>query len=122
METGPRLRRYSLSKDEKIIRKAFTLIELMIVFCLLAIVVVIGTCIATRVQKSYVSKDYAQEFSKQLDGVVTGTDCVDRDTDGDGYVTCTVFRKDKDPLSILCAAKWSLNKGCKMALPRILNQ
>ena len=45
--------------------------------------------------------------------------CVARDTDGDGYVSCSA----KDPergsiVALQCASSWG-NEGCKVATPRI---
>ena len=34
--------------------------------------------------------------------LVTSTECMDVDSDQDGYVSCTVFLKEKDPLYIEC--------------------
>jgi predicted sulfurtransferase len=53
------------------------------------------------------------------DKEVLGEDCVGRDTDGDGYVSCTARVKGKDgpeeTLALECASEL-LNSGCK---PRI---
>jgi len=49
---------------------------------------------------------------------VTGVSCVDRDSDRDGYVTCTVFRQGKEPLAIECTCIEG-NHGCKMAVTKL---
>ncbi|MBI4449497.1 hypothetical protein HY634_00380 [Candidatus Uhrbacteria bacterium] len=50
------------------------------------------------------------------DKTVLGQDCVGRDTDGDGYVSCTARVKGKDgpeeTLALECAAGF-MNSGCK---------
>ena len=57
----------------------------------------------------YLAKMYA-------DKTVLGQDCVGRDTDGDGYVSCTARVKGKDTpeetLALECASTL-LNSGCK---------
>ncbi len=62
--------------------------------------------------REYVAKMYA-------DKTVLGQDCVGRDTDGDGYVSCTARVKGKDgpeeTLALECTSQ-VLNSGCK---PRI---
>lgn len=59
----------------------------------------------------------AKDFAKNIDNA-TGVTCNDSDSDGDGYVSCTVFRKGADPLAISCGAEnWCVTncaKGCKV--------
>lgn len=61
------------------------------------------------------TEDDARTFARNTGDEITGVSCVDRDTDGDGYVSCTVFRRGKDPLAIECARGWTMNRGCKLA-------
>lgn len=61
----------------------------------------------------------AHAFACKMDGKnPQGIECVNTDSDNDGYVTCTVFRQDRDPYSIQCAARkeW---RGCKITTPKI---
>lgn len=53
--------------------------------------------------------------------IFLGVSCVERDSDGDGYVSCTIFRKGKDPIALECAygGFWSAGPGCKMAQPKM---
>lgn len=59
--------------------------------------------------RDYLAKMYA-------DKSVLGQDCVGRDTDGDGYVSCTARVRGKDgleeTLALECASTL-LNSGCK---------
>ena len=73
-----------------------------------------GSSFAEKQAEEYVSKLFGDEVSK--------ISCRNRDTDGDGYVTCD-FRTNSDPgkiHSIECSA-WGfdgvLNRGCKSRLP-----
>lgn len=69
----------------------------------------------TRVDSDKVDT-YAQEYAKHFPGS-TGVECAKSDTDGDGYVTCTVFMGNEEPISIQCGAeKWCVAncaEGCK---------
>lgn len=59
-----------------------------------------------------------QEYLGKMysDKTALGQDCVGRDTDGDGYVSCTARVKSKDnpeeTLALECASDL-LNSGCK---------
>lgn len=59
----------------------------------------------------------AREFSTHIEDA-TGTACAQRDTDNDGYCSCTVFRKDHDPMRIDCGCeRWCIFNcatGCKV--------
>jgi prepilin-type N-terminal cleavage/methylation domain-containing protein len=122
MVIGPQPKKYSLSKHRKIQNKGFTLLEMMIVLFLLALIASIAMIVVSKMvtvfQKSPITLEYAKKFAGELGDTIIKVDCVDRDTNGNGYVTCTIFRKEKDPLSIECASRWSFNTGCKIALPQ----
>ena len=55
----------------------------------------------------------AVRFGASMDGKPPrSVECMNVDSDDDGYVTCTVFRVDRDPYPIQCAVRigWT---GCK---------
>ncbi len=58
----------------------------------------------------------AEEFRKHLAGS-SGVLCTDTDTDGDGYISCTVFMHNADPIQIQCGSEmWCIvncARGCK---------
>ena len=62
------------------------------------------------------AKKSAEEYSKNVPNA-TGVSCVQSDSDGDGYCSCTIFRKDEDPLAIECGCEvrclWNCASGCK---------
>ena len=64
----------------------------------------------------------ANEFIKHI-ADATGVSCNDSDSDGDGYVSCTVFRGSKDPLAISCGAEnycaFNCATGCKLTPVRV---
>lgn len=60
----------------------------------------------------------ARSFSKNISDA-TGVDCAERDTDHDGYCTCTVFRREHDPLRIDCGCErycFNCVRGCKLVV------
>ncbi len=58
----------------------------------------------------------AAEYVTRIPGA-TSFECAKQDTNSDGYCSCTVFRKDADPLSIECGCErwciWNCARGCK---------
>ncbi len=40
--------------------------------------------------------------------------CQDYDSDGDGYVSCTVAVKGGNPMAIECKSDYALGSGCRM--------
>lgn len=63
----------------------------------------------------------AETFMKQIPGAMS-VQCNDSDSDGDGYVSCTIFRGSADPLAIQCGAEnWCVTNcahGCRLATVR----
>lgn len=60
----------------------------------------------------------ASAFAALMDGKPPrGVTCMTVDSDWDGYVTCTVFRVDRDPYSIQCSTQAG---GCKPTTPKIV--
>jgi hypothetical protein len=80
---------------------------------ILLLMLVVGSCNAD-VDKA---RKEAREFIKHIPGA-TDVTCNPSDSDGDGYVSCTVFRGDKDPLAISCGAEnfcaCNCARGCKL--------
>jgi len=57
--------------------------------------------------------------ARSIGMTVHSAECMDTDSDGDGYVSCTVGSERPDgkgiePIAFECAAKYSLNKGCRL--------
>lgn len=96
--------------------KGYTLIEVMIVVMIVGIFLVVVAGIASSVLGVNGNHEEAvkaaEEFAKNVPGVVK-TECVQFDSDNDGYISCTLFREKADPMFIECAKKWTLNKGCR---------
>lgn len=102
-------------------QSGFTVVELMIVVSIVGVIVA-GVFFFGIRGFSYGGdgvKTEAETFARSMGESYTGINCVTYDSDGDGYVSCTIFRSGKDPLPIECARKWSRNSGCKLAMPQV---
>lgn len=102
-------------------RAGFTLIELMIAIAIIGVLVIMVMTTVVRCSSSHASAD--QEAKKWAEGMgytIKGLSCVDYDSDGDGYVSCTVnVDQSTTPIAIECAGKLSWNNGCRMQKPAV---
>lgn len=97
----------------------FTLIELMIIIAILTILTMIITrggcgCASSREEAEVEARQYAHDLGFEVKGI----SCANRDTDGDGYVSCTlsVTKDGKETIQpIECAARYTYNNnGCRI--------
>ena len=60
------------------------------------------------------AKEAAAEYAAELKIDVRAISCVGMDSDGDGYVSCTIMPKAEgsDPIQVECTGV-SLNSGCR---------
>jgi hypothetical protein len=76
-----------------------------------------GCASVTGMDKEKAEKE-ARNFGEGLGLKVKGSQCVQTDSDGDGYVSCTLAVEgangSTDIKAIECAATVSLNNGCRM--------
>lgn len=56
----------------------------------------------------------ARAWNHEMGYMSAHVSCMDRDTDGDGYVSCTVRPAGGAPFALGCAEILTLNKGCKI--------
>lgn len=61
----------------------------------------------------------AGDYAQKLPGATGHVNCVPRDSDGDGYVSCSVFLKKGPPIGIECLAVPWRRGGCKVAAIRV---
>lgn len=98
----------------------FTLIEALISILLLAIFVGVLVMAATRLISNPDTDTEARAWAAKMGLEVRDISCTKLDTDGDGYVSCTISSKrmgGSGPVqltAIECATRWSINEGCKM--------
>lgn len=104
-------------------RSGFTVLELLVSFVI--IIIVCGTLFSacggvTGVNTEAVHQ--ANEYASGLGLNIKGVQCANWDSDGDGYVSCTLAFADSDgsihPMAIECAAGFNMtgwmNDGCRM--------
>lgn len=103
-------------------QQGFTVMELIIVVAILGILgaICFGGMSSCHNSKGKATEE-AQTFAREMGMKVKGVSCAERDTDGDGYVSCTVSVDQGDGKTTLealeCAAVWSRNDGCRMQKP-----
>jgi hypothetical protein len=59
------------------------------------------------------AKQEATQWAKELGLEFTGASCADYDSDGDGYVSCTLAMKNGDTKQIECRGAYSIGHGCR---------
>ncbi len=56
----------------------------------------------------------AEIYAKELGIEIVAVSCVKQDTDGDGYVSCTLKLDEAGTTKqVECAGAWNLNEGCR---------
>ena len=89
--------------------KLITLIGLAVVFAS-------GLTAVSLVQRSAnepVVTNEAREYAAQLGMNVKGVSCAKLDTDGDGYVSCSI-NTGTGLVPVECAAAFTINDGCRV--------
>ena len=67
------------------------------------------------------AKSAARAYAKDMGYEVVGVSCTGTDTDGDGYVSCTLQVKGhQDPIALECTrGEFTFTSGCKVAMPKL---
>lgn len=95
----------------------FTIVELLIVISILAVVCsLIGYAITSCSSNKSSAESEARKYAQSLGLEIKGTICMTKDSDGDGYVSCSISYLDNGKTSIMpieCANRWSVNDGCR---------
>ncbi len=102
-------------------QKGFTVTELMIaiaIFGILFAIITAGMSNNNSGQAEHEARAFVKKMYSTPDANVS---CMDRDTDANGYVSCTAVypgvNGQMNMVPVECAANFSLNSGCKMAMP-----
>lgn len=97
--------------------RGFTMSELLIIVGILAIAAIFVGNLATRCSDNgSTAEDEARKYAKSLGIDLKGVSCTERDSDGDGYVSCSISHNENGKTEIMpveCAVKWGMNSGCK---------
>jgi prepilin-type N-terminal cleavage/methylation domain-containing protein len=104
-------------------RHGFTLMELMVVIAIVGIFgsILLFSCrgmMSGETTKRAATND-AETFVRELGWQVTGISCADVDSDGDGYVSCTIAKKDGTSDFVECRGAYSFGHGCRVPKLRI---
>jgi prepilin-type N-terminal cleavage/methylation domain-containing protein len=99
--------------------RGFTLAELLLVVAIAGVVLLMaGAFISRCIPSGDQAEKDARKWAASMGYDIQGMSCVNFDTDGDGYVSCTLNVKgDAQPVAVECAASTSLNSGCRMQKP-----
>ena len=99
-------------------RNGFTVIELVIVLAIIGIIAALGLSAGCGGSPDK-AKACARSFCAGLGYSVTGISCAETDSDGDGYISCSVLAEDKAGaevrLQLECSggSPWRRTGGCK---------
>ncbi len=87
----------------------------------LAIAFLLPACISTPAEVKTSATSEAKMFASEMGYDIKGVSCSGRDSDRDGYTSCTIAMSDGTSKAIECSyfvkAAFLQNTGCKVALP-----
>ena len=100
---------------------------ILIIFAFIFVVISVRVFSNVSDENSKKANDEARKFGVNMYGdALDGVSCVSADTDGDGYVTCSLAVKNKVSgdvtiVGVECAAAYNFagNSGCRPQVPRI---
>lgn len=90
--------------------------DVLCYFFFVAFVFVVGAC-GQDWQRA--EKD-AKTFADKLPNATGEVSCAKKDSDGDGYCSCTAFMEDGSGTPLECGCQrlcWNCAEGCKMVSP-----
>lgn len=119
-----------MNNEKQTMRKAFTLIEILVVVAIVAILiaVVIGGARGCAGRGAAAEDSMREYVGKLYPGrEIIGVSCTNVDTDGDGYISCTAtIDTDNGPevverqINAECATGFlSFNSGCRQPKPYV---
>lgn len=100
-------------------KKGMTMVEIMIALAILAIAasILFGAAGATCVGHKDSAQASLVQYGTEMGYEIVSSSCVNKDTDGDGYVSCTAKLKSGEVLNVECVG-WQgtscvKNEGCR---------
>ena len=84
-----------------------------------AIIVIIVSVIGLQCNSVYsgrnktIAIDEAKAWANEIGLKYKGVTCSDRDSDNDGYISCTVLPEVGDIVNVECAAAYTIASGCR---------
>lgn len=97
-------------------KKGFTAIELVIGLTCVTIlgIILVSAAASLNVDARPIAEEWANDMGVKYKGIT----CSSRDSDMDGYVSCSVRAESGEILAIECQYGF-LHKSCKMAQPKV---
>ena len=98
-----------------------TVAEVMIIFSIVGIFLAIVAsrgCTSGGETKEAATRD-AKKYVAELGWDVSGIACADVDSDGDGYVSCTIAKKNGTNEFVECRAAYAFGHGCRIPKLRL---
>lgn len=86
-----------------------------IVFGLFVVIVLLFKCGADVSGASHqTAEKEARKYAEELSIHVQGVTCAGLDSDGDGYVSCTISTAEGKLIGVECAGAMTINSGCRI--------
>jgi len=90
-------------------KNGLPVIAVVATICLVVGIVGMTACVDHKNE----AESQARKWATSMGLDVKGVNCVNHDTDGDGYVSCTVSDANEKLHAIECTGKYTWNSGCR---------
>lgn len=104
--------------------KSANLLKVLAFVVVLTLIIVLGSLFGIRHLTQSTGESTARDWAVKLMNIeAPNVSCVAQDTDGDGYVACTVYDpKAAKMIPVECATLFTFNNGCKIASRNVITQ
>jgi type II secretory pathway pseudopilin PulG len=99
--------------------RGFTVAELFIVVSVLTVLALVLSAACSGNAQKNTAKEEATKYARELGVSFSGISCADYDSDGDGYVSCTIRPEVGDLMYVECRGAYSIGHGCRIPKIRI---
>lgn len=103
--------------------RGYTVAEILIVVSIMGVLAVFVFAAALKMTgcNGNGAPEEARKWAEKMSLHPEGVECARQDTDGDGYVSCTISSKKSDGTmeltAVECASDWTMNSGCRLQMP-----